>query len=159
MADWYVYQHDGDPLGPWTTDAVAEAILAGKLCPEIWVAPPGGARWLRALDVPVIARLVEGIPTRPRLGRGDAGLRLVPGAFTSEDGQPLFGATMMIVGDKELERQEEPVTIRKGTPASGGRLDDTAEMAAVPVMSFRGGVEPIDETPSTDPRRPPPPPS
>ena len=157
MADWYVYQDDGEPLGPWTTEAVAESILAGKFSPEIWVAPPGGARWLRALDVPVIARLVEGIPTRPRLGRGDAGLRPVPGTFTSEAGQPVFGATMMIVGDHELERQEEPATTRKGLPVSSGRPDDTAEMAALPQMSFRSGTEPVEETPSTDPRRPPPP--
>ena len=49
MADWYVYQHDGDPLGPWSTDSIADGILAGKLAPDVWVAAPGGPRWLRAL--------------------------------------------------------------------------------------------------------------
>jgi len=94
LADWYVYQHDGDPLGPWATDAVADAILAGKLAPDVWVAAPGGPRWLRALDVPVIAGLVEGLPTKPRR---ESGLRLMPAAAVS--GEP----TMMIVRDDELE--------------------------------------------------------
>jgi hypothetical protein len=76
LADWYVYQHDGDPLGPWSTDAIAEAILTGTLAPDVWVAAPGGPRWLRALDVPVIGRMVEGVPTRPR-GR-ESGLRFIP---------------------------------------------------------------------------------
>jgi hypothetical protein len=76
LADWYVYQHDGDYLGPWPTETVAGAILSGKLGSDVWVAAPGGQRWLRAVDVPVISRLVEGVPSRPR--RRDSGLRLVP---------------------------------------------------------------------------------
>lgn len=79
VADWYVYQHDGDYLGPWSTETVADAILKGKLGADVWVAAPGGQRWLRALDVPVIARLIEGVPTRPR--RRDSGLRLMPTAL------------------------------------------------------------------------------
>ncbi|CAN5925822.1 hypothetical protein BH11MYX4_BH11MYX4_07040 [soil metagenome] len=169
MADWYVYQHDGDPLGPWSTDAVAEAMLAGKLAPDVLVAAPGGARWLRALDVPVIARLVEGIPTRPR--RRDSGLRLVTGGFTAaDDGQPQFGSTMMIVKDDELRSGlDEPATTRKGLPVSSRRLDDTAEMTARPAMSFQLADEdeeeaeavtrhvlPIDrDRPSSDPHLPP----
>ena len=113
MADWYVYQHDGDPLGPWSTDAVAEAMLAGKLAPDVLVAAPGGSKWLRALDVPVIARLVEGIPTKPRWR--DSGLRLVPG---------------------EVRGADEPATTRKGLPVSSRSLHDTAEMTARPAMSF-----------------------
>ncbi|MBS2013451.1 MAG: DUF4339 domain-containing protein [Deltaproteobacteria bacterium] len=99
MADWYVYQHDGEPLGPWSTDKVAEEILAGRLTPDCWVAAPGGPRWLRALDVPSIARLVEGIPTRPR--RRDSGLRLMPGVVPTGE-QPRFGGTMMMVKDEEI---------------------------------------------------------
>lgn len=112
MADWYVYQHDGDPLGPWSTTAVAEAILAGMLAPDVWVAAPGGPRWLRALDVPVIGRQVEGVPTKPRR---DSGARLIPAAFE---------------GDRPIP--EEPAPTRRGP-----RPDDTAEMAAMPPMSFR----------------------
>lgn len=99
MADWYVYQHDGDPLGPWSTETVADAILAGKLAPDVWVAAPGGPRWLRALDVPSISKLVEGIPTRPR--RRDSGLRLMPGVVPTGQ-MPEFSGTMMMVNDDEL---------------------------------------------------------
>ena len=135
MADWYVYQHDGDPLGPWSTDAVAEAMLGGKLAPDVLVAAPGGARWLRALDVPVIAKLVEGIPTKPTTR--DSRLRLIPGGYTaSHTGEPQFGSTMMIVKDDEVSAIEEAVTTRKGLPISSRALHDTAEMTARPAMSF-----------------------
>ena len=105
MADWYVYQHDGDPLGPWSTDTIADAILIGKLAPDVWVAAPGGPRWLRALDVPVIGRLVDGIPTKPK--RRDSGLRLMPAAYRtdgypSDAGRPAYGSTMMMVTDDEV---------------------------------------------------------
>lgn len=100
MADWYVYQHDGDPLGPWSTGAIAEGIMAGKLAPDVWVAAPGGPRWLRALDVPVIGRLVDGIPTKPK--RRDSGLRLMPAAFGTDSGMPAFGSTMIMVTAEEV---------------------------------------------------------
>ncbi len=61
-----MYRVGGAPIGPLTTAAVAEAILAGQLPPDCWVAAPGGSRWLRAVDVPVIARVIEGLPTRRR---------------------------------------------------------------------------------------------
>jgi hypothetical protein len=146
LADWYVYQHDGDPLGPWSTDAVAEAILAGKLTPDVWVAAPGAAHWLRALDVPSIGALVEGIPTKPRR---DSGLRLIPGAFTSEGGRPDFGSTMMIVKDDELVVQDDPATTRRGP-------HDTAEMPERPAMSVRVEAEVEEDQPSTDRQLPAP---
>lgn len=69
MADWFVYQHDGKHLGPLSTEAVADAILTGKLRPDVWVGAPGGSRWLRALDVPVIAERIDSVPTaRPDSG-------------------------------------------------------------------------------------------
>lgn len=185
MADWYVYQHDGDPLGPWSTDDVANAILAGKLAPDVWVAAPGGPRWLRALDVPVIGRLVEGIPTRPRR---DSGLRLIPGAFTTEGGLVSFGSTMMIVKDDELELAEvappataarvedpassgAPATTRSHsfapspTPVSGTedtvqvqvptRAVETVEMAARTPRGPFAASTPSDDAPPTDPAMPP----
>lgn len=116
MADWYVYQHDADPVGPWPTEVIAEAILAGRLSPEIWIAAPGGPRWLRALDVPVIARLVEGVPTRPRR---DSGLRIVPLSFTPDTGRPAFGSTVMMVKDDEVElTEEEPPPTDPSLPPS-----------------------------------------
>lgn len=164
MADWYVYQHDGDPLGPWSTDTVADAILAGKLAPDVWVAAPGGPRWLRALDVPVIGRLVEGIPTRPRR---DSGLRLIPSPFALEAAnRAAVEATMMIVDDAEVVLTDSeasamskaptavlPPVTRKGGPAA----DDTARY---PVRDFT--IEepdpPTDRTlpPSSTPSAPPP---
>lgn len=130
MAEWYVYQHDGDPLGPWATEAVAEAILAGRLAPDVWVAAPGGPRWLRALDVPVIARLVDGIPTRPRR---DSGLRLMP-AIPPVGPKPSFESTMMIVREDELE--PAPPTTRRTPPPF-----------ATPTS--------VDDAPPTDPALPP----
>lgn len=76
MADWYVYQHDGEYLGPWPTETVAHEILNGKLSPEVWVAAPGSERWVRATDIPVIARLIEGLPTMPKPKRRDSGMFL-----------------------------------------------------------------------------------
>jgi hypothetical protein len=74
VADWYVYQHDGDYAGPWPTETVAHEILSGNLGPDVWVAAPGSERWVRAMDVPVIARLVESVPTKPK--RRDSGMFL-----------------------------------------------------------------------------------
>lgn len=161
MADWYVYQHDGDPLGPWSTDTVADAILAGKLAPDVWVAAPGGPRWLRALDVPVIGQLVEGIPTRPRR---DSGLRLMPGAFTTNDsGSPAFGSTMMMVKDDEVSVAEAtaiapssggaPPTTRSGPPLSPHEVE-TRETPMRPTLEER---EAADDDPPTDPALSPPP--
>lgn len=86
MADWYVYQHDGDYLGPWPTETVAHEILNGKLGPDVWVAAPRSERWVRAMDVPVIARLIEAVPTKPK--RRDSGMFLTakrPSGRTLED--------------------------------------------------------------------------
>jgi hypothetical protein len=80
LADWYVYQHDAAPLGPLSTELLADAILNGRLSPETWVAAPGGPRWIRALDVPVIADLVRKLPSTPP-PRRDSGLRLMPKDF------------------------------------------------------------------------------
>ena len=155
MADWYVYQHDGDPLGPWSTDTVADAILAGKLAPDVWVAAPGGPRWLRALDVPVIGGLVEGIPTRPRR---DSGLRLIPAPYALEaSSRATVESTMMIVDDGEVVLSDSeasaistaatkvmpPLTRKAGSPA-----DDTARF---PVRDF--AIE--EPEPPTDRALPP----
>lgn len=114
MADWYVFQHDGEYLGPWTTEVVANAILSGKLGPDVWVAAPGGPRWLRALDVPVIARLIDSLPTRPK--RRDSGLRLMPGAYSVQQGKPAFGSTVMMV--------------------EGAEIDEAAQTTKMPAMRF-----------------------
>jgi hypothetical protein len=145
VAHWYVYQHDGDPLGPWSTDAVATEILAGKLAPDVWVAAPGGPRWLRALDVPVIGRLVEGLPTRPRR---DSGLRLIPGAHSTDDSQ-VFGHTTMIVKDAEVvlsDSEASAISAAASTPRTAS-ADQTAKF---PARDFV-----IEDDPPTDPALPP----
>lgn len=175
MADWYVYQHDGDPLGPWSTDTVADAILAGKLAPDVWVAAPGGPRWLRALDVPVIGRLVEGIPTRPRR---DSGLRLIPNPYALDASPRATGeSTMMIVDDAEVALSDSeasaissaPTAVRPPLTRRGG-ADETAKYPirdftidepdpptdrALPPSSTPSAPPPVQalETPTTDRRR------
>jgi hypothetical protein len=117
LAVWYVYRHEGQHLGPLSTEDVADAILGGRLAPDVWVAAPGGPRWLRALDVPVISQLIDGIPTRKRGARRDSGLRIVPGIHASTPaGLPQFGSTVMMVNEDELvEVLEIPSTHRHGS--------------------------------------------
>ena len=98
MADWYVFQHDAPALGPWSTEVIAEAILTGKLAPDVWVAVPGGDRWVRALDVPVIAQRIEGVSTRRP--RRDSGLRVMPGVYQQN---PHMASTVMMVKDDEAD--------------------------------------------------------
>ncbi|MBX3192285.1 MAG: DUF4339 domain-containing protein [Labilithrix sp.] len=126
MAEWYVYQHDGDPLGPWSTEAVAEAILNGKIPPDVWVAAPGGSRWLRALDVPAIEALASGIPTVPRR---DSGLRIMPiaAADLAETGGK---ATVMMAPfeDRALMSEAAPSTTRSEPPPA---MDETPPVSEI----------------------------
>jgi hypothetical protein len=46
-----------------STRAVAYAILAGDLPYDVQVAAEGARKWLRAVEVPVIAQIVESEPT------------------------------------------------------------------------------------------------
>jgi hypothetical protein len=59
---WLVEGRDGAEIGPISTEAVAQAILAGSLSYEVRVSAPedGDRKWLRAADIPAIADLVEG---------------------------------------------------------------------------------------------------
>jgi hypothetical protein len=67
VADWYVYQNDKCPRGPLSTEGVVEAILNGTLSTNDWIAGPDGTRWLRVLDVPIIAdQLRPADPSRRR---------------------------------------------------------------------------------------------
>ena len=131
LSDWYVFQLDAAALGPWSTEVVADAILSGNLAPDIWVASPGGQRWVRALEVPVIASIVQGNPTRPK--RFDSGMRSIPGLLAPDPGSG-----------------EPPSTVK--------RLDDTLEMTSLPAMSVRLPPESDEEDPPPA-RAPLPPPS
>jgi hypothetical protein len=138
VADWYVYQHDGDPLGPWSTDSIADAILAGKLAPDVWVAAPGGPRWLRALDVPVIGRLVDGIPTKPR--RRDSGLRLIPAAYRTD-------SELTAIVSSRSSPETAPMTARTAA-------DETAKMSAW-MQEASGNELVVADDPATEPAMPP----
>jgi hypothetical protein len=165
VADWYVYQHDGDPHGPWSTDTVANEILTGKLAPDVWVAAPGGPRWLRALDVPVIARLVDGMPTKPR--RRDSGLRLVPPAFRAEVATP--ASTPKVGRADEAAASASAQTVRAASADETAKLygfgsfDDVATDRALPPSPSnpdvsspskeKANTEDTGELPSSDRRR------
>lgn len=119
MAIWYVQRADGAHEGPLETEAVAEAVLAGRLSETALIAAPGGDRWVRAIDVPVVARAVSGAET-PRLvphavaARALAStvvaegavLRVVAGT-TRDDGALDYGATVMMVAEGEIELVDE----------------------------------------------------
>lgn len=65
MADWLVYQEGGAHLGPWPAGVIAQGIAHGRLPEGIFVALPGGPRWLRAIDLPLIAQLVNAVAAKP----------------------------------------------------------------------------------------------
>lgn len=87
MATWFVFRPDGAHLGPWSSERVASAILRGEIPENIWLAPARAdntrARWLCALDVPVIVTLVRGtpIPTSKR----ESGMRAIANASPAEE--------------------------------------------------------------------------
>jgi len=88
-SEWFVYSPDGPPIGPLSTKDIAEAILTGKLPPDVWVAAPNvpltQARWLRARAVPVIAQLLEGVPTRRHR---ESGMQMISPAPPGVDEDP-----------------------------------------------------------------------
>ena len=119
MADWFVYQHDGDYLGPWPTETVAHEILNGKLGPEVWVAAPGSERWVRAMDIPVIARLIEGLPTVPKPKRRDSGMFL----RTIDDGVDSAAQTLKM----PVLRAEDDLPTDPGVPPPSPNPTPTLE--------------------------------
>jgi hypothetical protein len=101
MADWLVYQEGGAHLGPFSAEVIAQGIAEGRLPQGIFVALPGGPRWLRAIDLPLLAELVKAAAAKP----------LVDGARAKPD-MSAFAATMNLSED-DVELSE----IRVGTPA------------------------------------------
>lgn len=129
---------------------MAEAILAGRLAPDVWVAAPGGPRWLRALDVPVIGRLVDGIPTKPRR---DSGLRIMPLAYRDHPSTTSLSEGTVSPASV-MSASSAPATLR--TP------DDTAPMHT-PLRALQTREDAIafaaddddEDDPPTDPIMPP----
>ncbi|HEY8074010.1 MAG TPA: hypothetical protein VIF62_07875 [Labilithrix sp.] len=105
MADWYVFRSDGPPLGPWSTEHIADAILRGELPEETWVSVPGGSRWVRALDVPNIAQRASGIETRPQR---ESGFVVV--------GKSDYASTVMMVKEEEAELVPDDAPTERSLP-------------------------------------------
>ncbi|MBX3202456.1 MAG: DUF4339 domain-containing protein [Labilithrix sp.] len=128
---WFVYRVDGAPVGPLTTKAVAEAILAGKLPPDCWIAAPGGTRWLRALDVPVIATLLGG----PEARRRASGLRAVTAPIPASHGTR---APIDAPRDATPAKLDETLDLRErgdDHALRSGRHDDTVKTTRSPSPS------------------------
>jgi hypothetical protein len=168
-SEWLVYRLEGAPLGPLSTKTLAEAILAGTLPQDVWVAAPGGTKWLRAIDVPVIAALLQGLPTRrPR----ESGMRMVtaplPRAPLPKAAPPPKAAlppkiddTIRMrdgipVEDDPIVSSNSPITVRSTeprgpdgfpipppsstpTPPSGYQAGETIESPGTPRKRSQGG--------------------
>jgi hypothetical protein len=106
VADWFVYEHDAAPSGPWSTEVICRAILEGRLAQDIWVAAPSGNRWLRALDVPVIAR-------------GAFGAKTASERTLSESSPSARSATMMMPLLEERWPDEDPAPTDPCLPPIG----------------------------------------
>ncbi len=107
MADWFVYQPDGVHLGPFSTEIIAAAIMSARLSRQVWLGAPGGHRWLRALDVPVIASMLASYPIDPSRSK----LRILPGLPSAENAPPPFHSTVMMVTDDEISLAFEEATM------------------------------------------------
>jgi hypothetical protein len=65
MNAFYVFQADGQPTGPYTTEALARAIVDGAVPRDAFVAPAGAAQWLHASQLPEVLATVDAM-TRAR---------------------------------------------------------------------------------------------
>jgi len=104
MADWLIYQENGAHLGPWSTEVIAQGIADGRFAEDIFVALPGGPRWLRAIDLPLIAQLVHAASAKP----------LSDGAPTTPD-VTKFASTMNLSED-DVELSE--IHVESARPAA-----------------------------------------
>ena len=109
LAEWFVYQHEEKHLGPLTTEALVEAIFSGTIRSDVWIAAPGGSKWTRALEVPVVARLLDGLPTRRHR---ESGMRIVPGSNPT----PLVSDMRATVPDAPPTERTDPVRTPDGFP-------------------------------------------
>ena len=132
MADWYVYQPDGPPLGPFSTELIAGGIASGRISRQVWIGAPGGPRWLRAIDIPVIAALLSGAapPSNLRVIGGSEAQDFKGTVMIVNDDEIslAFGEPTMMVSDDEVEISEPasppPGIIPEGVPTQRGLPDD-----------------------------------
>ena len=146
MSAWFVFRPDGAHLGPWSSERVASAILRGEIPENIWLAPARAdntrARWLCALDVPVIVTLVRGTPFAA--SQRESGMRAVAKAKPSDEEVTLPSARRADFERIDIERVDlddlddnsteamltRPLDLRVWTDAS---LADTYPSARPPV--------------------------
>lgn len=114
VTDWFLFNQDGTPQGPWPTEVLANRIVSGEVARDAlvamdaWFENPGASGWKRADEIAEIAQAVVSL-TRARFpgSRADAHrktpkppvLRVVDGAHRYDHrGTPDFAATIMMVG-------------------------------------------------------------
>ena len=145
-------------MGPLSAKAVADAILAGSFPPDCWVCAPGGRRWLQALSVPVIASLIEAVPTRRRPSRVRMVTAPLPSSPTTTS--PTLEPPRLGRLDETLratsasEESPEPPTMRSGPPRGPDGFPipppPPSSSSPTPPSGYRGGdtlESPFDEQP------------
>ena len=94
MKDWFVYQADGNHIGPVSTELLARGVLAGKVPRDAHVGAHGDPQWYPLLSVPEIDAEVKKLAGQPvhLQGRAGAGAtsvtlerRLADGSWSAAD--------------------------------------------------------------------------
>ena len=132
MADWYVYQHDGDPLGPWSTDAVAEAMLGGKLALGSLIL------FLKAVDKDAGRFLAQGL-FQPFGVVEEKCHVLVPGSAVA--------GTLGIVGREHEEKDGQRQTDATDDGPYGARLAHFSIILVISSIAARKGAVAPHSTP------------
>ena len=71
MTDWYIYQVNGNHVGPVPTDLLVRGIVAGKVPRDSHITSPGDIQWHQLLTVPEVTQALgdlerSGLPVPPR---------------------------------------------------------------------------------------------
>lgn len=61
MKDWYVYQADGNHIGPVSTDLLARGIIAGKVPRDAHLGARGDTQWYPLLSIPEIQQTIASL--------------------------------------------------------------------------------------------------
>lgn len=61
MKDWYVYQADGNHIGPVSTDLLARGIIAGKVPRDAHLGARGDTQWYPLLSIPEIQQAIASL--------------------------------------------------------------------------------------------------
>ncbi len=72
MKEWYIYQGDGNHVGPVTSEALARGIAGGKVPRDAHFGAVGDPAWVQVTSVPEIAQAIRALETQ---GFGPASAR------------------------------------------------------------------------------------